>query len=165
MAIKYVIEQDTKNDGLWTSDPHEADDMREVRQTIVAGWFGEARRAVAPDGKILFGVDAKGKPIRIKSLPTYQEHGSTLPPYMRHDGEDPAEGDLPRWSGRGAVPKIGASVNVAINGLGEGKVLAYFTEHGFLGLLVKFKKPPAWYVKQHGKDKAGHVFGAELQEV
>jgi len=59
--IQYVIEQDTKADGLWTSDPHEASDMREVRQVILAGWFGEPRRAVATNGSILFSVDAKGK--------------------------------------------------------------------------------------------------------
>lgn len=58
--IEFVIEQDTPQ-GLWQSDPRKVKDKRHVRQVIIGGFLhGQPRRAVAPDGKVLFALDAKG---------------------------------------------------------------------------------------------------------
>lgn len=49
-----------------------------------------------------------------------------------------------------------------MNGIGAGVVVRYFVEHGYLGVLVRPKKAPAWYVKQNGRYALCHVFGTEM---
>lgn len=66
----------------------------------------------------------------------------------------------PRWSGKSAPPAVGAKVNTH---LGVGHVTSYFSEFGWLGVLVKFNDPPAWYTKQNNGNPPGHIFGAELR--
>jgi hypothetical protein len=58
--IEYVIKEDTA-EGVWTSEPHTARDVQRVRQTIIAGFLGRGRRAETADGRLIFGLDAKGK--------------------------------------------------------------------------------------------------------
>jgi|TARA_R110000787_G_scaffold56284_8_gene129463 hypothetical protein len=67
-----------------------------------------------------------------------------------------------KWSGEGAVPAIGDSVYVKINNIGQGVVTSYFTEGGYLGVMVQPDSPPEWYVKQNGADSPAHIFGIEL---
>lgn len=78
------------------------------------------------------------------------------------------------WSGKGAPPKIGDRVDVAMNGFGPGTVRGYFVEWGWLGIYVEVDNPPEWYVKQLAQDGARRpanreglpmIFGAELREV
>jgi len=99
---------------------------------------------------------------KVATLPAYETvtvdaNGMPCPP------RDP---EAVRWSGKtvAAPPAIGERIMVRMNGLGPAKVVGYFTEAGYLGLLVKFENPPAWWVRQvHGKrDTVGHVFGAEI---
>jgi len=68
-----------------------------------------------------------------------------------------------KWSGDGDPPKIGAKVNVSVNGIGEGKVTSYFVEYGWLGVMVRPKKAPDWYIKQNGRYALAHIFGNELK--
>lgn len=69
-----------------------------------------------------------------------------------------------KWSGKNPVPAVGDTVRVRINQIGEGRVCGYFTQHGYLGLLVQPHNPPDWYIKQNGRYSSCHVFGAELAE-
>lgn len=65
-----------------------------------------------------------------------------------------------KWSGKQAPPAIGDTVKSRI--VGKGTVVAYFVEHGWLGVLVKPSRAPAWYTKQNGKGCPAHTFGIEL---
>ena len=47
-----------------------------------------------------------------------------------------------KWSGTSNPPAMGARVKVHMNGLGYGKVVGYFAEYGWLGVLVRLSKPP-----------------------
>lgn len=68
-----------------------------------------------------------------------------------------------KWSGGDTpVPAIGENVKLYVNSLGTGTVTGYFAEYGWLGFFVKLDNPPEWYVKQNGRDKLCHVFGADL---
>ena len=78
------------------------------------------------------------------------------------DMERPATGF--GWSGLAEPPQLGDQVVVGVNGIGLGTVVGYFTESGFLGVMVLPKHPPAWYVKQNGPDAIAYTFGAELKE-
>jgi len=69
------------------------------------------------------------------------------------------------WSGDGDIPLVGGRVVVRMNGLGAGKVIGYFIEHGWLGVEVKLENAPAWHKQQtKGTEHAGKalVFGAEI---
>lgn len=60
------------------------------------------------------------------------------------------------------VPAIGAIVHVRINRIGPSRVMSYFVEDDFLGLLVQPLAPPEWFVKQNGRFSECHVFGTEV---
>lgn len=95
-----------------------------------------------------------------------------LPGWMKHDGQSPKDGDLPRWSGRGDPPAIGETVEVGMNAFGKARVTGYFVEGGgggFLGIETKLERPPAFYVKQSKANrrdpKLARFFGADLRNV
>lgn len=75
-----------------------------------------------------------------------------------------------RWSGVCQPPEIGQRVLVTLNGLGHGKVVGYFTAHGWLGVKVQLEDPPDWWLKQTFRRALAHgtagvparVFGAEI---
>ena len=69
-----------------------------------------------------------------------------------------------QWVCNKPMPAVGSEVNVKINGIGRSKVLKFFVEYGFIGMLVQPFDPPAWYVKQNGADEPCHVFPAECEE-
>ena len=70
-----------------------------------------------------------------------------------------------QWVSNKPIPAVGSEVNVTINGIGRSKVLKYFVEHGFIGLVVQPQNPPTWYIKQNGTDEPCHVFPAEVTEL
>ena len=78
-----------------------------------------------------------------------------------------------QWVTTKPIPAVGSEVNVKINGIGRSKVLKYFVEHGFIGLLVQPVDPPEWYRKQNASTTdsalydwdACHVFPAEVAEL
>lgn len=63
--IRYRYRQVSKSGDVWVSpDVFEADTMHKVEQGVIAGFImGEARSAETEDGKLLFGLDAKGKSV------------------------------------------------------------------------------------------------------
>jgi hypothetical protein len=97
-------------------------------------------------------------------IDTYKEY-QDLPAYEKAvfmDGEVMNPDNVLKWSGEEPPPEIGTKVNVTINGLGEGVVVGYFSEHGWLGLKVSLLNAPEWLKEQNNNDPTGHVFGAEL---
>ena len=70
-----------------------------------------------------------------------------------------------QWSSDKPLPKVGDEVYVCMNSIGRSKVLKYFVEHGFIGLLVQPLNPPTWYIKQNGADEPCHVYPPETLEL
>jgi hypothetical protein len=64
-----------------------------------------------------------------------------------------ANGSPLKWSGRYPLPDVGARINVHMNGIGAAIVHGYFESEGFLGVMAKATRPPAWLRKQLAKDK------------
>ncbi len=130
----------------------------------------EARRA---------GAEAKpctcGRCVPVQALPLsderspYLEHGETVPAWEGVNvGADklplPAKGlDNARWGGSHDVPAIGARVRVTYNGLGAGTVSAYFTEGGFLGLIIDLDAPAFGGMAKPGHSARAHAFGTEFE--
>lgn len=95
-----------------------------------------------------------------KRLSTIPAHVAFIAPANTPTAELPT---AYKWSNLTfPVPAIGALVNVRINRLRASRVVGYFVEHGFLGLLVKPLAPPEWFVKQNGRFSEAHVFGTEV---
>lgn len=96
---------------------------------------------------------------------TYQGY-TELPGFEKvtfQDGKPQATATtLPRWSGTAEPPPLGSCVNVTMNAIGPAQVIGYFSQAGWIGLIVKPYTPPAWFIKQNGYDAQGHVFGAEI---
>jgi hypothetical protein len=93
------------------------------------------------------------------------ELGPSLPAWQKLEwnGDNIVNRDDPcKWGGDGAPPDVGSRVIVRVNKIGAGKVLGYFLEEGFLGVLVQPDNAPDWYRKQNGGNVPCHVFGAEL---
>lgn len=71
-----------------------------------------------------------------------------------------------KWSGDIPPPPIGTRIQITMNNIGPAKVVGYFVEYGWLGLLThKHESPPDWWIKQNGRDCVGHVFGIEFKEL
>ena len=78
-----------------------------------------------------------------------------------------------QWVSNKPLPAVGTEVEVKINRVGRSKVLKYFVEHGFIGLVVQPINPPDWYKNQNKStlDSAlydweeCHVFPAEVLEL
>lgn len=72
-------------------------------------------------------------------------------PRSEENAEYKATEVLPRWSGGKGLeqpPALGTRINASMNGFGQGVVVAYFVEHGWLGIEVAVDKRPDWHVKQ-----------------
>lgn len=103
-----------------------------------------------------------------------RDWGSDLPPHElarwtedengRRRPMDVAPGHA-RWSADFAPPAIGARVWVNMNDLGPARVVGYFTQHGWLGILADLEAPPAWHKRQNNNNPRGHLFGAEILEL
>lgn len=99
-------------------------------------------------------------------MSSYKEY-SEVPAYEQAVYKDgmpvaPPEGGL-IWAGKVAPPAIGEKINVNMNSLGNGDVVGYFSQEGYLGLRVKLDSPPEWYVKQNKGNVVGHIFGPEFK--
>lgn len=83
----------------------------------------------------------------------------------QYDLTEPVEGA--GWSGTGAIPKIGDTVNIHFNKLGDAVVEAYFVQYGvrdpFLGVQVRLLDPPEWWLRQNTGVWYVRVFGNELR--
>jgi hypothetical protein len=111
------------------------------------------RRHGAPEGDIMVAY--------LDSLPVLHHCPAVRTPEVDALRADPT---VIKWSGDTmAIPAIGAEVHVRINSIGRAIVIDYFAEHGWFGLLVRPLHPPAWFVKQNGREAPAHVFGNELR--
>lgn len=88
---------------------------------------------------------------------------TVLPPWRPHDGTAYDSTTGYRWSSSTPPPAVGDRVTVSMNGLGQGTVTGYFTQGGFLGLMVQLDAPPEWYVRQNAGNVPAPVFGAETK--
>ena len=70
-----------------------------------------------------------------------------------------------QWSSDKPIPPVGTEIDVPMNNIGRSKVLKYFVEHGYIGLLVQPLDPPAWYIKQNGADEPCHVYPPETKQL
>ncbi len=97
---------------------------------------------------------------------TYQEF-TTLPEYQTGHWQDkmPVKTGDVTWFNANPPPPIGAKVRATINRLGTAKVIGYFVEEGYLGLLVTLDNPPDWHVKQNRRNIKAHLFGPEFEPV
>lgn len=93
----------------------------------------------------------------------YTEH-ATCPKYhaMRQGDDNPT--GLPLWSGEFNPPAIGETIKISFNRLSTAKVVGYFIEEDYLGLLVVLDNPPNFVVKNNNGDakEPVHVFGIEF---
>lgn len=105
------------------------------------------------------GVPPSDRYAQFEALPEYQNAHFT-------DGKVEGDGtDRPFWSGPTAPPVIGSRVKIPMNNLGAGKVVGYFVEHNWLGLLVELdeKTRPEWHRRQCGEHPGpSHIFGVEF---
>lgn len=93
---------------------------------------------------------------------------STVPAYIRYQPQhETPRNEIPtdiKWSHMTFdVPAVGDTVRVRINRIGPSRVIGYFVDDGFLGLLVRPLAPPEWFVKQNGRFSECHVFGSEIE--
>lgn len=96
-----------------------------------------------------------------KDIPKSKCHyGMTTVPEYRITDDDPRLDLLPL--SRQELPAIGARVKINFNKLGTGTVVAYFTEHGFIGVEVALEDQPCWHRKQNGANCNTLVFGKEF---
>jgi len=78
------------------------------------------------------------------------------------------------------LPEIGTRLRVAMNGMGDGVVVAYFVSYGgiagkksmgfkegdkmwFTGIEVKLDKQPDWHLDECGEGRHALVFGTEIR--
>lgn len=92
---------------------------------------------------------------QLENLPVYQTGQNC-------DGKSITTAGVANWFNSAPPPPIGACVLATFNRLGAGSVVGYFVEDDFLGLLVRLEDPPAWHVKQNGRDRKAHLFGTEF---
>lgn len=63
-----------------------------------------------------------------------------------------------QWVANKPLPAVGSEVTVRINGIGRSKVIRYYVEHGFIGLLVQPLNPPSWYRKQNSSTRDSALY-------
>ena len=68
-----------------------------------------------------------------------------------------------KWSGKGAIPAVGDTVNVRLNSIGEGCVTGYFVQDGYVGVKVKIFNPPEWMKCNNPEGEDSFIFGAEIK--
>jgi hypothetical protein len=95
---------------------------------------------------------------------SYQEY-QEVPAYEQAVYKDgmPVKSEALIWAGPVAPPPVGEKIKVSMNGLGNGDVVGYFSQEGYLGLRVQLDNPPGWYVKQNKGNPVGHIFGPEFK--
>ena len=73
------------------------------------------------------------------------------------------DSDPYKWSGSKPPPAIGERVRCYVNTLGQGKVIGYFVEYGWLGCRVQLDKNPKWRKEQLGSNIPACMFGVDLE--
>lgn len=60
-----------------------------------------------------------------------------------------------KWSAKFALPEIGERIFITMNGIGWAVVRGYFESCGYIGVMTKPTRPPAWLVRQNKQYKEG----------
>lgn len=104
-------------------------------------------------------------PIRINHCDGGVQVTDQLPIWkLRNDiKEEPY--DVPLWTGKGNPPKVGETVFIRINGIGNGVVTGYCVEGGYLGVMVRVNEEnrPQWHKDANPGNPSSLAFGAELK--
>jgi hypothetical protein len=80
-----------------------------------------------------------------------------------HDDNSLANKEATKWSGKIAPPPVGTEIVVTMwTTPGVGIVTGYFTEGGWLGLLVRMYTAPEWHRKKN-PDGMAYIFGPEFR--
>ena len=87
----------------------------------------------------------------------------TFPNHV-HIKDESRPDDVIKWVSQQDVPKVGDRVKVLFNGFGQGEVIGYEVNEGYLSIVVKIDKLPAWYVRQYKGDVKDSiaVYGSEF---
>jgi hypothetical protein len=91
---------------------------------------------------------------------------TTLPAYEQANFKngDVVDRDGVRWSGKEPPPPIGTEIVVTMwTTPGVGVVTGYFSEAGWLGLLVRMYTAPEWFRKRNPHNMTAHIFGPEYR--
>ena len=92
------------------------------------------------------------------ALPAYQQavFSRDTGAILNHEG-------VTKWGGKLAPPPVGTEIVVTMwTTPGVGKVTGYFTEGGWLGLLVRMYTAPDWHRKKN-RDGMAYIFGPEFR--
>ena len=63
------------------------------------------------------------------------------------------------------IPEIGETVLAAINNIGRCKVIGYYRENGWIGVIALPENPPKWFIQQNGENAACGLFGVEIRKI
>lgn len=86
-----------------------------------------------------------------------------------------AEGIRLAWSGSMPLPEVGDKITITMNSIGPARVMGYFMEGGYLGVMTKALRPPKWLREQRKeeasrtdmpqwwRDGIGCEFGTEIE--
>ena len=96
---------------------------------------------------------------RVKRL--LEKAGAPLPDHSKLSGYVQGVALSDRDGKPQSLPAVGSTVTAIINNIGPCEVLGYFTQQGYLGLVVLPKDPPDWYVDNNGRGCPCHLFGCE----
>jgi len=77
----------------------------------------------------------------------------------------PRKDDEYYWSGNEGIPEIGERVKVKVNDIGEGIVVGYFVECGYLGVKVELDEETRaeWHKRQNPDINYALPFGIEIK--
>ena len=69
------------------------------------------------------------------------------------------------WSNDAPIPEVGEKVNVTMNSIGTGTLLAYALIHDFIALIVDVDEPPEWLEKNYRDydNDLSIIYGAEVE--
>lgn len=99
--------------------------------------------------------------IRYHSIPD----GVVAPIWTENKQLDQSVKDKIKWSGSFPIPRVGTHVKVTVNNIGDGHIIGYFTEYGWLGVMVQLnpKTRAKWHKKQNPDTDLALPFGMEIE--
>lgn len=114
-------------------------------------------------------ADLKAKnpdlPVRIKHYTGGHVVVQTVPAYEFKTERTQVPRRVAIWSNDDAPPAVNERIELRINCLGKAVVQGYVVICGYLGVMVKLKNPPDWFVRQNGGNVSCVAYGAEIQRL
>lgn len=56
-----------------------------------------------------------------------------------------------------------STITARVNNIGECRVMGWFMEEGWVGIIALPMNPPEWFVRQNGDNAVCGLFGAEIE--